>query len=419
MPDVETIQVAASESDAKIDSDGYESYFTEAQVGAMYENPSDDEGIAPFASSTGTIFRTGLKLGYSFYKVVHLQKGEEAPSIMTKSKTPHVIDVVLIGTPSSSYHKPEYKPAPDYDNKILYPDIVNPDDWQIDTTTTEFDQPFTWVKPHIMEMYNWSKTARSSGSYYKASLDVEVPYDAYCLVRVRTQEEGILGMLNEVSIIDDYKGLEFEDEPICFTKAKCELPGDSVTTYLTMTNCYDPETDDPMLFMHNTDGNVVGFNDNGTVNVIYNFTKAFDLSSRDAVLTQSYKAPTGYVSVCSKKTLETYSKCSILSGLDAYEELAAIINNKYKSADANQEGVKDVTISKAVGISSDIEISSESGNIGYVKAYDVFGNFVGSAKGNAQEANIPVSSLNIYKGGIYIVSVETPNGIQTERIVVR
>ena len=235
----------------------------------------------------------------------------------------------------------------------------------------------------------------------QTALNFIVPETGYYLVRVSTTANDVVGTAD----IDVADGDYYEPEPISCTKFNCVIPADG-NEYLSFTNCYDQENDDPIIYVHGKGGNIVGFQDD----CAGKWRSRYDLCNHDAAIVQKYKQATTAISVSSYRTANPVSKCTVLARIP----LAETYSSPSRTSDENNS----VEFPKAVTIGSNIEIMSDD-VIKHVSAHNVYGTPVGRVDANDTQLDIPTASLNLNKAGLYILTVETVSGIESARILVK
>ena len=94
-PSVESIKISQNNSDVFISSFAYDEYIDEIANNLTYTTSAEEEVSM---KSAGVTYYTNVPLRYTFYRVFSFTKDEEV-FITSSSKSEHVIDMVLRGTP--------------------------------------------------------------------------------------------------------------------------------------------------------------------------------------------------------------------------------------------------------------------------------------------------------------------------------
>lgn len=384
-PDVETVRVAINREEAKIDCKPFESFKAEAKSGMIAE-PEFEDNIA-VQLYENPIIRGAVSLKYTFYKMIYLEEGTLF-KMRTESETPHVVDIVIYANsdrPQNLNSSSSTYPSSIRDSQIISPEDFIDKIWNNMLVSEEEMQQHNWVE------YSEYTEGDGEGTY----IVTDIPKSGYYLVRVRTLDNTQAGTAKIVFV-----GKEtFKDEVITCSKVDCALKAD--TRYLSLTTCADPENDDPMLFMHGENGNVVGVNDDAQSV----WRDEYELSKRDAALVQTYAKPTTAITVCNFSSLQPKSTCTVISRIPAY-------------AITVQDSDTHIEMPEAVNLGSNLEVSS-SDNIRSVTVNGIYGNNIGTVKANDKEVNIPLSMVNVNNPGLYIVTVETDHGVKSSRLFVK
>lgn len=127
------------------------------------------------------------------------------------------------------------------------------------------------------------------------------------------------------------------------------------------------------------------------------------------------------ISVNSYSSLKPVSSCNILARVVNNEEASAAA--LMKSAHNTTTDIKDVrtenvSISSGTGLNSDLIISADA-DIENVSAYNLAGVRIGSIACKGRQVSVPMSSLNMTYQGIYVVRIETGEGIQSKKVIIR
>lgn len=426
-PAVETLKVALNDSDAAFSSEAYEEYLEGAAAGVTYDIPEED-GLSMYASdaaSAGMEHFTNVPLNYTFFNTFRFTKGQEI-FITTNSAAAHKIDIVYYGTtPQLPYPPviPPYVPFPNPGPIVNPGPTANPTTGSISGTdvpavpnatmpwqlyyhaTSEEMQGLSWVFPSEKAL---------NASTQVATARVPIPKTGDYLIRVRHAENGG-SSLADLNVNGAYF---YEDIPISLSYEKCVIPADDYK-YATMTCSYNFNTDDPYLFIHGANcDKIVGYNDDGPKSKI----QQYELATHDSYISQKYKMKTSGISVSNYSSSKPQSRCNIIARL--YEgDAPSVAQARAKSV--NTAGVSETAINEEpvqitgpYNINGALSISANE-KIQKVSVYGLAGNCIGSVKDMESCCNIPASSLNITQPGIYIVSVETTNGITSKKFAVR
>lgn len=415
-PEVETIKVAQNDFEATLSSDTYDKYLERAISCVSYDVPEQEE-ISTYASTTtsvGFAHYSNIPLNYTFYKTFSFTQGQDI-FITSSSSAKHKIDVVYYGS----------------NNRIINPDIINPNtpETNIETKSGPLIEFSGTVKPNInlkliytpatseemqglSYVYPSEKTLNSSMQVATAKLTI--PKTGQYLVRVRHAVNGS----SSVADVNVNGAYYYENTPIALSYIDCQIPADG-NLYATMTCCNNFGTDDPYLFIHGANNDrIVGFNDDGTNEKI----KQFNLSERDSYISQKYFMKTSGLSVNNYSSLNPISRCNIIARIleDSAESLTKMRAKKTDTTgmSTNSKSDESVRIIGPANIDGIITISAKE-RIRRVLIYGLDGNRIGSINVECSTANIQTSALNITQPGIYVVSVETVNGVTCKKVAVK
>lgn len=418
-PEVETLKAAMNDSDAVFSPEAYEEYLGEAASGVISDVPEED-GICLYAAGTesaGMAHFSNVPLNYTFYMTFNFTQGQEI-YVATSSPAYHKIDVVYYGSASVT---PGIVNPGDLNPGIDYP--INPtgngnsiiEEHGTISMPTKPRLPYTPATSEEMQGLNWmfpsQKTLNSST--HVATARLTVPKTGQYLIRVRHAVNGG-SALADVNVNGTYY---YEDMPISLSYKACVIPADG-NSYATMTCCNNFGTDDPYLFIHGANGDrIVGFNDDGPKDKI----NQYDLSSLDSYICQRYLMKTSGISVSNFSSSKPKSSCSIIARVP---EGAAQSVARLRAKGADAAGVhalpavdESVKIEAPANIGGSISITADE-NIQKVSAYRLAGELIGSAGCEGSRVEMPASSLNISRPGVYVISVQTTNGAASAKIAV-
>ncbi len=413
-PEIETIKVALNNSEATFSSDAYNRFLEEASSSVSCNIP-EQENVPMYASNAaaaGLAHYSNVPLNYTFYKTFSFTQGQEI-FITSSSSAQHKIDVVYYGSNPIIFF-PIVKPTSgtligtSSDSIIVCPGIIQPDlksRFTYTPATSEEMQGLSYVYPS-------EKTLNSSIQVATAKLTI--PKTGLYLVRIRHAVNGASSVA-DVNVNGTYY---YENTPITLSYVDCPIPADG-NAYATMTCCNNFGTDDPYLFIHGANSDrVVGFNDDGPRAK----TSYFNLSTRDSYISQKYFMKTSGISVSNYSSSNPISRCNIIACISEYATKSVA---KVRAKGSSVTGVPTLSIlNKSVQITSPRNINgvitiSANENIQRISLYGMEGNRIGSITGKGSTPTIPVSALNMSQPGIYIVCIETADGITSKKISVK
>lgn len=423
-PEVETIKAALNDADASFSSEAYEEYLEDAAAGVTYDIP-EENGLAAYASdatAVGPAHFSNVPLNYTFYKTFSFTQGQEI-FITTSSKDSHKIDVVYYGSePKFIYNPGIVRPI----EPIITPinpgvinsassnsAVVNPG---ITQPYLKLSLPYTRATSEEMQGLSWvfSSEKTLNSSMQVATARVKITKSGQYLVRVRHSVNGG-SALADVNVNGAYY---YENTPIALSYAACNIPADG-NSYATFTCCNNFGIDDPYLFIHG--GNcdkIVGFNDDAPSAK----REQYNISAWDSYISQKYFMNTSGLSVSNYSSSKPTSRCNIVARVS---EGAAQSVAKSRAKGSNIAGVSELSIkdeSVQINVSASISGSFSiyaSEKIQKVSAYGLAGNCIGTVNGKDSCANIAASSLNITQPGVYVISVETSNGITSKKVAIK
>ncbi|TFU91697.1 T9SS type A sorting domain-containing protein [Barnesiella sp. WM24] len=425
-PEVETLKVSLNDADATFSSEAYEEYLDDAAAGVTYDIPEDD-GMTVYASDAtgvGPAHFSNVPLNYTFYKTFSFTKGQEI-FITSSSSAAHKIDVVYYGSEpkSSGLIGPTNPIITPINSGILNPGVINL------TSLNPLAESSVIIRPYVkfrvlytpatseeMQGLSWvfpsQKTLNSSMQV--ATAKMRITKSGQYLVRVRHAVNGG-SALADVNVNGAYY---YENTPITLSYKSCVIPADG-NYYATFTCCNNFGTDDPYLFIHGADvDKIVGFNDDAPSAQ----REQYNLSTWDSYISQKYFMKTSGISVSNYSSSKPTSRCNIVARIS---EGAAQSVAKARAKAANTAGVTEMSItdeSVQIAVPANINDSFSINTteiIHKVSIYGLAGNRIGSVNCNESCAIIPTSSLNINHPGIYVISVETSNGVISKKVAIK
>ncbi len=422
-PEVETLKIALNDADATFSSEAYEKYLEDAAAGITYDIPEEDCMTVYSSDVTGVPAHfSNIPLNYTFYKTFSFTQGQEI-FITTSSKDSHKIDVVYYGSEPKFIVNPGIVRPIDPIISPINPGIINPTSTNSAVVNPGVIQPYlklslpyTRATSEEMQGLSWvfSSEKTLNSSMQVATAKLTIPKSGQYLVRVRHFKNGGSN-LADVNVNGAYY---YEDTPIALSYVDCTIPADG-NYYATFTCCNNFGVDDPYLFIHG--GNcdkIVGFNDDAPSAK----REQYNLSAWDSYISQKYFIKTSGISVSNYSSSKPTSRCNIVAGIS---EGAAQSVAKARAKGANTAGVSEmsirdesVQITVPANINGSFSINANE-KIHKVSVYGLAGNCIGSIKGQESIATIPASSLNITQPGMYVISVETSNGITSKKVAIK
>lgn len=415
-PDVETIRVAKTDSDATISSEYYDTYLEEATLGTAFYIPTEATPINTSPLSNGEPKLNtfpNLPLNYTFYKTFNFTKGQDI-FITSASDTQHNLDIVFYGTPYSinlnqddlsSESIPTLKSASTFTGSSP-------------TTTLKRQIPLTPATSEEMQGLNWMTPSQQANNsqIYVATHRLTIPKSGYYLVRLRTTGNGATAVA-DININGNYY---YENVPMSLSMIEYSMPADG-NRHTIIARCNNPGVDDSFLFIHGAHGDrIVGFNDDVPVFV----SKKYDLSALDSYISQKYFIKTSAVSVSNYSSLNPNSTCDIISiisekSADEVQSLMRKITPELSGVTPNQFSFGNiVNIPSAVSLGSEVTISSTE-QIKQVSIYAISGTLLTIVSTNDNTISTSTTSLGMSKPGLYIACIETVNGTVSKKIIVR
>lgn len=423
-PEVETLRVALIDEEAAFASEPYAAFLEDAAAGVTYDIPEND-GMSVYASEAsgvGLEHISNLPLNYTFYKTFSFTKDQEI-FITTSSAASHKIDVVYYGSQPLNLVNPGVVlpvspniPTINQDNTNApnsYSVVENPD---ITIITQKIRVAYTPATSYEMQGLSWVFPSEKSlnSSTQLATARITIPKSGQYLVRVRHASNGG-SAIADVNVNGAYY---YTDIPITLAYKECVIPADN-NYYATFTCCNNFGTDDPYLFIHGARcDKIVGFNDDAPSAK----AQQYNISSLDSYISQKYLMETSGISVSNYSSSKPTSRCNIVARIS---EGAAQAVAKARAKGGNTAGVTElaitdesVRIAVPENISGSFSINAPE-KIQKVSIYGLAGNYISTVNCKDYSANIPASSLNITQTGIYVISVETSNGITSKKVVLK
>lgn len=416
-PEIETLKVAINDADAAFSSEAYEEYLNEAAAGVTYNIPEED-GISLYSNdvtSVGIAHYSNVPLNYTFYRTFSFTQGQDI-FVTSSSSASHKIDVVYYGSNPISIIN--HGTVAQIDSGFITPvnhgginspiipnpGIIKPRRFYTPATSEEM-QGLSWVFP--------SEKALNS-SIQVATARLTIPKTGQYLIRVRHAVTGSASVA-DVNVNGAYY---YEKTPITLSQIDCVIPADG-NEYATMTCCNNFDTDDPYLFIHGgSSDRIVGFNDDAPSAK----KQQYNISSWDSYISQKYFMKTSGISVNNYSSSKPKSRCNIIARIS---EEAALSMAKARAKGVNTAGVSEpsiinesVQITGPVNLNGSFSINAPE-KVLKVSVYGLAGNCIGSINCKESYVDIPALSLNIIQPGIYVISVETVNGVASKKISVK
>lgn len=409
-PEVETLKVSMNDADAVFSSAAYEEYLANAAAGVPCDDPEEYGGPLYVNGTTnvGLDHFSNMPLNYTFYKTFSFTKNQEI-YVTSSSSAKHKIDIIYFGSKTIPGSEPGTGDFPSF--PIGYDSTS-----QNRKPSAFYGFPYTPATSEEMQGLSWihpsEKTLNSSTQVATARLTI--PKSGIYLIRVRHTQNGETGVA-DVNVNGAYF---YENIPISLSYRDCSIPADG-NTYATFTCCNNFGTDDPFLFIHGGDcDKIVGFNDDGPASKI----EQYELSPWDSYISQRYFMKTNGISVSNFSSSNPKSRCNVVARLS---EGAAQSLEKSRGKGGDTAGTsyalminESVTVEVPGNLSGSFSIAANE-SIGNVYAYGLAGDCIGSVSGSGLCIEIPASSLNITRPGIYIISVETENGVTSRKVAVK
>lgn len=405
-PDVETIKVAKNNTDVVFQSDAYNEYLDAAMAGndnEIFEVDNEMTTLSTNSVNAAEIaFFTNVPLRYSFYKTFSFTENQEI-FITSSSVTGHFIDVIY-------YAKSMSLPAcPILPNSIIEPIILKPEELM----------DVEYASSEEMQGLNWKGISEKAvnSSIEIATVRLTIPKSGHYLIRLRSKTNEVLGVA-DLNVNGTYY---YEDAPFYFYGVECEIPADG-SEYASMTNCATAGEDDPIIFIHGNGvmaDKIVGVNDDGPAAKLLQY----NLSGRDSYISQKYFVKTHKISVSSYSSNKPVSTCDILARVsgESSQDVSQMRAVKPETKNISNVSIADssVKVPGIIEISSSLEIIANE-SICNISVFNLSGKCVASINDvSGNTVMLPVSKFNMTERGMYIVSVETINGVSSKKVIVK
>lgn len=413
-PEVETLKAALNDADATFSPEAYESFLEDAASGITYDIP-EEEDTAVYASAVtaGPAHFSNVPLNYTFYKTFSFTQGQEI-FVTTSSSATHKIDVIYYGSgPEPILNPGEESPSNHSITALVNSEVASPGINHPNIKLISFYTPATSEEMQGLSwMYPSQKTLNSSMQV--ATAKVTIPKSGQYLIRVRHAFNG-RSALADVNVNGAYY---YENTPITLSYEDCIIPADG-NDYATFTCCNNFGTDDPYLFIHGADSDkIVGFNDDAPRTK----REEYNLSAWDSYISQKYFMKTSGISVSNFSSSKPTSRCNIVARIS---EGAAQSVAKSRAKGANTAEVSEMPITDdTVQINVPANVSESftlyaSEQIQKVSVFGLAGNCIGFVNGKESYINIASSSLNITQPGVYVIRVDTSNGVTIKKVAIK
>ncbi|MDE5848906.1 MAG: T9SS type A sorting domain-containing protein [Muribaculaceae bacterium] len=427
MPSVETIKLARKDADAVISSRAYDAYYTKASAGTSYNIPeqaqyslyTNDATQSNNAPEVSLKHFSDVPLKYTFYSKFTFVEGQEV-LIASSSLSEHDVDIVYVSSnnlqSADSILNSDSSSQANETTEYSFSD--NGDQMNNSSIIVKKEKPLLLYKSATSEELqglNWKGCSyKTSNSDYNTILKtIKIPKSGIYLIRLRHREPGMTGTASLI-----VNKMIYANVPISFSWIPCELPANG-NEYGTMVKCSNPNVDDPMLFIHGADADrVVGHNDDASLRM----RVIHELSTYDSHVLQQYNVRTSGISVCNYSSNTPESSCYIIAGIDEsvfspgpeWEFKPKCKENPHQSKYTNK--TFGVNISHLLDHNGVVTITSES-PINRVTVTDLSGTLIRSFQLTGTELSISKDLMNNGKSGVYIVSVETDNGIASKKLI--
>lgn len=397
IPEVEAVNFAFLAEDAEFSSGAYDSYIQKAKNPMLY-SALEELGLENdvVTTSGGPTIRRNIPLKYSFYKLFTFKSGEEV-IISTTSDIAHRIDMFYFGE--------------------LYDTIRAQSPGQ-----QIVDKPILAYRPASpLEIYRrtWSDSSKvfiNNPSKQSAVLKAKITHDGAYMIKLRSKEDRALGVA-DINVNGEYY---FEDVPVYYAFVEGFM--DTGTQYGSFTMCDNPDVDDPLLFVTEKDNKILAYNDDAPADVV----EQYDLGKWDSYIKQYYFSPVWGLHISSHRALVPESKCMVMSGVI---DGSVVYGMSKLVRDSNGEGdFKDVStvadnrialLLEGDGSSASVRLSSSRCKIIKTDVFNMCGVKIASNVFNQSEVVSPLSVFNICNPGLYIFHIETEEGIEVKKIMVR
>lgn len=356
-----------------------------------------------------------VPLTYTFYKEFEFKQGDIL-SILSSSPQRHNVDILYLGEPNKMIYNPQDNGYYSVNHsEIANNAMSNQSDNPFDINPIPASKPilsYTPASSDEMQVLNWKGLSVKNPlrPRYDLTKNVKIPKTGTYLIRFRTDEIGRTG------IVSAKINNACFNQPISYIYVDCSIPANG-TAYGSMTFCNNPESDDPIMFMHGADADrIVGFGDDSSKALQF----VHGLSKYDSHVLQQYHIPTTGISVSNYSSSNPESTCDILAGMD--ESLfdlppEFLIQSLYYQNGDNMDAMNDNNISVKIDKCGVISVFAQD-IIKKVTVTDISGRIMGSVNTENRTVSIAASSMNIKNRGIYIVTVEIEKGEISKMIVI-
>jgi hypothetical protein len=376
IPIVEFVKFAKSKTMCKISSAAYDSYIQKAEKGVNYNNTCEHGIDTPIETimNSGLVVFTNVPLKNSFYTLLYFTAGQQVFMTAT-STTDHIIDFF-----HSSY--------------------------------SEFQE----------QTMNWagvSGPTANPSDYKVSSIALTIPVTGYYTIKARSQVSGVLGTV-DVNVNGSYY---YNNRPLYYEGRNVVQPADS-NVYATMTISPSDVGVDPILYIEgagSTPGRIVAYNDDAPSEAV----QQYQLDSHDSFLSHTYYMPTSGLHVVNFSSFNPEGTCTVLArvAVSPDDEMTSAFDIANCS---NVRERKSVTKLNTLKSKKDIYIKHskvyveiESPNeIQRIKVYNYAGHLCGTVNVHSEGIILPLEDLNMSDSGLYIICVETNDGVFSKTIVV-
>jgi len=401
-PGVEAVKLSLNESSASFASEPYTIYLKDAIEGKEYEPNYEVEETATISTNSATadpIIYDFVDLKYSFHKTFSFTKDQEI-FITSSSDVAHTIDVQYysIYIPQVIALEPNASSLSYSRDSILpYPTKLNR------YATSEEMQGLNWA--------GFSEKASNSDKQV-ATVKMTVPKTGLYLIRMRSAANRVLSVA-DLNVNGAYY---YEDAPIYYSYVDCIIPADG-NEYATMTKSSKFSTHNPMIFIQGGGGDrLVGYNNDCTAEE----KEKYGLSAKDACISQTYFVPTERISVSSYSSSDPDSKCCIYARVAKEDASAA---KTMKSEPSSTTDIKAIDTGKDLATSVTLQgnaiVVSSRSTINGITVCNLSGSTVAHFVGKEKTITIPTTSINNAVRGLYIVTVDTEDGITSRKLLVK
>lgn len=413
IPEVESVKVSKNVRTSKFVSDNYDAYLEKAKHSNTLVDDNLFEGGSMRTSAVGITVRQNIPLKYSFYTKFNFSEGQVL-FITSNSGVEHGIDVFYIDKtlPRIIAIEDEIEgPLPTLPKEPTFPTIPrNPDVTPL--------IPIYWQTDYIQKI-NWhapSFPTANNPNIHVATAHVTIPRTGTYMIKLRSKENRVLSTAS-LNIDGRYF---YQDVPMYYSFVECKMPADE-NSYGSLTMCRTDE-DDPLLFVESGWGKrVVGYNDDAP-----EAKRAFfDLKQKDSYVRKKYLVETAGIHVGNYSSSNPESTCIIMGALSDDAELAMapsrnsapakVVTNINETVADNAPSIspQSLRLGESLNVSSLNRISA-------LRVYNMSGNEIAERKIDSNNTVVSISDLNIQSSGVYIVVVETANGIvKKQKIFVR